>query len=365
MYSDLKYKILTRLYNLGLIFSKFSEKKKYLRNKKRHSAMIKSVYANKRTVNKKEVLLFSIMRNESDRLPYFIEYYQKMGIDHFYLLDNNSTDNTFQFISGNPRISAFKTKDNYRNHWYWMENMLETYGKNHWCIVVDIDELLSYPNADRLSIHGMCQFLEKSNKNALRALLLDMYSDRCVKDISYVPGQDPLRSIPFFDIDHYEVSFPYFDRCRWETFDSNHYTGGMRERVFGKSTPITSLNKFPLFKFTKDIYLGQGMHAINGALVSDLQGVIFHTKFLGDAISEAEEESIRGEHFNNAAYYKDFKREFDKDPDLCLANEQSIRYENLDQLVELGLMKTSHSFENFVREPFTEHHTNEHYSDLP
>jgi len=301
-------------------------------------------------------LLFSIMRNESLRLPYFIEYYQDLGVDKFFLLDNDSSDDTVKMLGKKSNVNIFKTKDKYQNHWFWMEHMLEKYGKNHWCLVVDIDELFTYPHANSLLIPQLCQFLEDSTCNAIRSLLLDMYSSKCVKNVHYIAGNDPLQSVPFFDANYYEVTFPYFDRYKWEAFDSTHYTGGMRERVFGKSVPVTSLNKFSLFKFTKDVYLGQGMHAINGARISDLQGVVFHTKFLGDAISEAEEESIREEHFNNAAYYKDFKREFDQNPDLCLANEQSIRYEDLDQLLELGLMKTSDPFENFVKALSTEHY---------
>lgn len=358
MYSYLKYKILTWYFIFHSRYNSFLEKRKYLKFKNRINSKIRLIKDSTIASNEKQILLFAIMRNESIRLPYFIEYYQKLGVDRFYLMDNNSTDNTIKILSENNDVNILKTKDSYINHWYWMEYMLETFGRNHWCIVVDIDELFSYPNVEKISIPQLCRFLEKSNSNAVRALLLDMYSDKSVKDIDYIPGQNPLSSISFFDNTHYEVSFPYFDRYKWETFNSTHYTGGMRERVFGKSIPATSLNKFPLFKFTKDVYLGQGMHAINGARVSDLQGIVFHTKFLGDAIIEAEEESIREQHFNNAAYYKDFKREFDRNPDLCLANAQSIRYESLDQLVDLGLMKTSHLFEDFVKTISTDHQTN-------
>lgn len=350
MNSDLKYKIFTFFYILKLKCLTIIKKYKYVKEKRIHSLAIEEIEFTSKNIKNNDILLFTIMRNESLRLPYFIEYYKNLGVDHFFLLDNNSTDDTIRFASEMGDINIFKTKNKYQHHWFWMEYLLEKYGRNHWCLVVDIDELFTYPYANSVSIPQLCQFLEGSNSNAIRSLLLDMYSDKGVKDIDYTAGHDPLKSIPFFDTNYYEVTFPYFDRYRWEIFPSTHFTGGMRERAFGKSIPITSLNKFPLFKFTKGVYLGQGMHAINGAKISNMQGVVFHTKFLGDAISEAEEESIREEHFNNAAYYKDFKREFDQKPDLCLANEQSVRYEKLDQLIELGLMKTSPAFEEYVQQ---------------
>ncbi|WP_266366912.1 glycosyltransferase family 2 protein [Tellurirhabdus rosea] len=288
------------------------------------------------------------MRNESLRLPYFLSHYSNLGVDRFILIDNNSTDGSAKLASSYSNVHVFQTSDSYKNHWYWMEYLLEKYGKNHWCVVVDIDELLSFPHEDTIRLPELCSFLESSGYTAMRALLLDMYSDKPVKNALYEPGSNPLATTPFFDTFHYEVIFPYFDRKRWQTFSSTHYTGGMRERVFGISSPITSLNKYPLFKNTRDTYLGQGMHAINGAVVSDVQGVVFHTKFLHDFVQEAAEESVREEHFNKAAYYKDFNRKLSEEPDLCLANTQSVRYKDWQQLVALGLMKTSSTFDAYA-----------------
>ncbi|OZA17880.1 MAG: glycosyl transferase family 2, partial [Rhodobacterales bacterium 17-64-5] len=38
------------------------------------------------------ILLFATLRNERVRLPYFLQYYRKLGIDHFLLVDNGSDD---------------------------------------------------------------------------------------------------------------------------------------------------------------------------------------------------------------------------------------------------------------------------------
>ncbi|MGA0560037.1 glycosyltransferase family 2 protein [Larkinella sp. VNQ87] len=350
MFTELKYNLIT-LRNWALLnWKRHRINSQYQSLKNRSNSTICRLDQSTIPNKKNEIRLFAIMRNESLRLPYFINYYKNLQVDRFFLLDNASTDQSVELALAEKNVHVFSTGDAYRNHWYWMEHLLETYGKNHWCVVVDIDELLSFPNAENLSIRDMCQFLEQTESTALRALLLDLYSDQAIRDISYQPGQNPLEVVPYFDTSHYEVTFPYFDRKNWKTFDSTHYTGGMRERIFGKSTPITSLNKFPLFQNSSGTYLGQGMHAINGAWVSDLQGVVFHTKFLQDFIQEAEEESIREQHFNKASYYKDFNRKLTQTPDLCLANQDSVRFQDSAQLVELGLMKTNPQFEKFARE---------------
>lgn len=37
------------------------------------------------------ILLFSTMRNERIRLPYFLSYYRRLGVDHFLIVDNGRT----------------------------------------------------------------------------------------------------------------------------------------------------------------------------------------------------------------------------------------------------------------------------------
>lgn len=348
-YLEFKYALLAWFNAIKKYHVQVKAKRGYNALKRKSNACLSNITNHNFNIKKEDIYLFAIMRNESFRLAYFIEYYKKYGIGRLFLIDNNSTDDSIKIASQYAYVEIFKNTDTYVNHWYWMEHLLEKYGKGHWCVVVDIDELLYFPHAEKLSLPAFRDFLEQAGSTALRALLLDMYSDKAVKEAVYTAGHNPLDTIPYFDKQHYEVTFPYFDRYKWTHFTSTHFTGGMRERIFGKSNPITSLNKVPFFKFLPGTYLGQGMHAINGAKVSDLQGVVFHTKFLSDSILEAQEESVREQHFNNAAYYKDFKRHFDADPDLCLATPDSIRFQNSVQLVELGLMKTTEEFEEYVR----------------
>ncbi|HBK82674.1 MAG TPA: hypothetical protein DDZ41_03620, partial [Flavobacterium sp.] len=51
-----------------------------------------------------EIRLFAIMRNESLRLPHFIEYYRKLGVDRFFFIDNNSTDNSVEITREQDNI---------------------------------------------------------------------------------------------------------------------------------------------------------------------------------------------------------------------------------------------------------------------
>ena len=110
----------------------------------------------------------AIFKNEAPYMREWIEYYLLMGVDHFYLYNNNSDDNfrgilmpyvehgvvTLQDWPDIPgQISAYK-------HWY------EHYRhETNWCTFIDLDEFLCPICADNLK-----QWLERHHKYPLYAI---------------------------------------------------------------------------------------------------------------------------------------------------------------------------------------------------
>ncbi|MEO6686591.1 MAG: glycosyltransferase family 2 protein, partial [Dyadobacter sp.] len=134
------------------------EKERYLKMKQINLASLKRI--DKRSIpnDKSELRLFAIMRNESLRLPHFINYYKDKGVDRFFIVDNNSTDVSLSILESRSDAHLFSTSESYKDHWFWMEYLLETFGREHWCLVVDIDELFYYHHAEQLSIKDLCMF---------------------------------------------------------------------------------------------------------------------------------------------------------------------------------------------------------------
>src|SRR4029077_4922394 len=56
-----------------------------------------------------EIRLFAKMRNEALRLPHFLAYYTKLGIDRFFIVDNCSTDRTIEILRRNRNCHIFRT----------------------------------------------------------------------------------------------------------------------------------------------------------------------------------------------------------------------------------------------------------------
>ena len=107
-------------------------------------------------------------------------------------------------------------------------------------------ELLYYPDVETRSLRQLCEELERTGKVAMPAVLLDMYSDRPVREAVYRTGQDPVEVTPFFDRQFFHwrgTAGP------WRNFEG--FAGGLRQRAFGEDS-YPFLSKIPLFRYTSD-----------------------------------------------------------------------------------------------------------------
>jgi hypothetical protein len=83
------------------------------------------------------------VRDEMLRLPTTLDHYRKIGVGRFLVVDNGSADGTKEFLLDQPDCHVFVTHNSYSEAGYgieWQHCLLDEYGTNHWCLVVDADE---------------------------------------------------------------------------------------------------------------------------------------------------------------------------------------------------------------------------------
>jgi glycosyltransferase involved in cell wall biosynthesis len=289
-----------------------------------------------------DILLFTCVRNESLRLPYFLDFYKTLGIDHFFIIDNGSTDSSQEILLEHPNAHIFYTTDSYANSHcgvYWVNELLRKYADNHWVVVVDADELLTYPDIENINLPDFIAYLEYTGATALQTFLLDMYSDKTLLETCYIPGKPFIECCQYFDLDTYTYS------------DSTPYKelripirGGVRQRVFWMSgheylgnPPF--LPKIPLVKWNKELRYIASTHIINNVKVAEVTGVLLHFKLFSDFVETVNEECKREEHWENANQYKTYLTVVSGNATLNLKSEHSVCYRDSLQLVELGLMQ--------------------------
>jgi glycosyltransferase involved in cell wall biosynthesis len=282
-----------------------------------------------------EIRLFGVVRNEALRLPYFLQYYRRLGVDRMFILDNGSDDGTVEILLSTPNVHVFRNASSYaasRCGIDWIHVLLLRYGVNSWCIVADADELLVYDGCEKRDIRDFCSSLEQEGSRALHCLLLDMYSDRALSDIGYQPGDDLLNACPFFDLD----SIKYDGRHSHEYSSAPSFVGGMRHRLFGLNV---CLDKISLLKFDVNLILHEGMHRISNAKLSSARGAMLHFKFLHDFEARAETECLRKEHWSDASEYMRYAQVMRNLSGLRPYGPQSRRLTSSNDLVRCGVLK--------------------------
>ena len=152
------------------------------------------------------ILAFATVRNEIVRLPQFLAYYRKLGINHFLFVDNGSDDGTAAYLADQPDVSLWSTTHSYRLSRFgmdWLGWLQWQYGNAHWCLTVDADELLIYPSCETRDLGVLTSWLDQQGCASLGAVILDLYPKGPLQSADYKAGDDPTKTLEWFDADNY------------------------------------------------------------------------------------------------------------------------------------------------------------------
>lgn len=304
--------------------------------RKRHE--LERVAVNLSAIKTAQLVSFTTLRNELLRLPYFLEYYRNLGVQHFLVVDNDSDDGSTEFLTRQPDVSVWRSNASYKASRFgvdWLTCLQFRFGVGKWCLTVDADELLVLPGGRRLD--ELTIYLDQENQRSFGAVMLDMYPKGPLGTQLYAPGSDPIQTIPWFDAYNFWAE-------RHRVYDNLVLRGGVRNRAFFADDPskAPTMNKTPLVKWSRGTAYVTSTHQIlprplNAVYAAGLpSGALLHTKFLPNIKDKSSEELRRGQHFENGALYQDYYAALIEGPDLWC--ETSQRYEGPDQLEGLGLM---------------------------
>jgi glycosyltransferase involved in cell wall biosynthesis len=291
------------------------------------------------------ILMFSKMRNEALRLPYFLEYYRGLGVDEFFLVDNGSDDGSDEIARSHPDVHVFRTHESFRHYANWTEVLLNRFGRGRWCLAADLDEILVYPGSEVFGLRPLIGHLEATGCSAMQAVLLDMYSDRPIRANAYQAGQDPLEVCRYFDPDFDESIKVWINPDTQQPFRCARPTGNLRKRLFGADV---NLSKIPLFKYEARTYVAPGAHAIDGVQMSPVRGAMLHFKYLQDFNERVVDEAGREQHQDNARDYKLYAARVERDNDLNCYWQGSVALKRSDQLLELGIMRSTDGLDALI-----------------
>lgn len=294
-------------------------------------------------IRKDDILMFCTLRNEKIRLPYFLQYYREMGVNHFLFVDNDSTDGSLDYLAEQSDVSVWHTRSSYKRSRFgvdWLNWLQLKYAHGHWSLVLDPDEFLVYPFCDTRPLRALTDWLDASSIKSFSAMLLDMYPKGRLDENPYQSGQNPIEIANWFDSGNYSMS-------RNKRFGNLWIQGGPRARMFFGDNPekAPALNKIPLVKWDRKytyvssthMLLPRGLNQVYDEWGGEkASGVLLHTKFIDTFTAKAAEELDRGQHYSASVEYKAYAESMKDDPELWC--KWSEKYINWRQLEILGLM---------------------------
>ncbi len=269
-----------------------------------------------------DILCFATVRNEAARLPYWLAHYRRLGVAHFLMVDNASSDATAAMLAGEPDVSLWSTAASYRRSRFgvdWLTWLMIRHGHGHWCLTVDADEILVYPYWQTRDLRALTGWLDEHDQPAYPAMMLDLYPRGRLSEQAADPA-DPFATLCWFDAGNLMLREQAPLGNLW-------IQGGVRARRFFAADPrrAPTLNKLPLVRWNRRFVYVNSTHQIlprrlNAVWEGDggeaPSGILLHTKFLDEVVQKSAEERGRGEHFANSALYDDYYAGLIADPDL-------------------------------------------------
>jgi len=294
-------------------------------------------------INPHDIIIFSTMRNEQIRLPYFLRYYRDLGVNHFVIVDNDSSDGSREFMAEQPDVSLWTTSHSYKNSRFgvdWLNWLQMKYGHKHWTLTVDVDEFLVFPFSDTRSLPALTDWLDASSIPSFSAMLLDMYPKGRIDAQPYHANQNPFEIISWFDSGNYTIS-------KNKRYANLWIQGGPRARSFFTDAPdnAPAMNKIPLVKWHRKYAYISSTHMLLPRSLNRVyderggekaSGCLLHAKFLDTFEAKAKEEITRGQHYFNSHEFKAYHAAMLENPDLWC--NWSEKYSGWQQLENLGLM---------------------------
>ena len=329
-----------------------------------------------------EVRLFLVVRNEIAKLPYFFSYYRNLGVGRFFVIDDGSDDGSREFLLNQEDCHVFHSTNSYREsgcNTHWQNLLSDAYGTGYWCLAVDIDELLVYPDCERIGLPSFCKFLDSEGSAAFFAFLLDMYPSTDLSEAICVPGT-PFHDIcPFFDTDY--VFMETGASSEIDELPHIRVLGGPRMRKFYRwqrrtdffsrallSLSIRLANKIRFWRGDKPHYTPAlikvplvkwqaGSKRLTSHVIakprqgtlSTMRGALLHFKFFADFHNKAKSAVPTGQYHGGSQEYVRYLTHLSKDANLSFMYSGSHRYADSDSVLRAGIIRSNAGFESYAR----------------
>lgn len=275
-------------------------------------------------------ILICVLKNDIEKIRFFMEHYRKRGINHFVFLDNMSTDGTFEYLQEQKDADIYQCGHSFTadRKIAWVNRLIAEYGINKWYLMVDSDEFFTYLGEDRFQFRDVIQKAEEEGFKRLGVVHLDMY---------------PKGSLFRTDSrENFIQDYCYFDKNTYVYAESPRgmrIAGGPRKRVFGTDMKVSG---YRLVYFEEDDIVPSAHFMIpyEKSYGTPVSLISLHYKFVNESDYEKMIEAVEtGMHSDNSAEYKTYYCVLKENPQISLYDEEHSEVLSEENLRKISFIK--------------------------
>lgn len=272
-----------------------------------------------------------VVKDDLARIQMSYEHHKKIGVTNFVFIDNGSSDGTLEWLQNQP-VVVYQTLDPFIM-WAkvaWVSKVINHFGFDRWYLILDSDELFSYPGCEDDLIEEYIAQLERKGIEKDFSFMLDMYSDEVLFENKN--SEAPIQE-----------RFCYFDADSYELRNCLHYKkviGGPRQRIFASKDTMEMLqNKYPLVYYKKgDIYRYHYVAPYLDNFSKKCTSALLHYKFLDGDYGKYKKIAQDGNYANGSRLYKEMLQKLENEVELTFYSRESIKYQNSNDLLKNKLI---------------------------
>lgn len=272
-------------------------------------------------------ILLCNVKDDLRRMQMSVEYHRKLGISHFAVLDNGSTDGTLEWLLQQPDVEVYTVQEKYNSKVRagWILKVALCYGMDRWYLIVDSDELLVYDGEQ--TIQQFIGILEKSHITRSLGLMIDMYAQE--SDLLGSSDDEIYSRYKYYDQDSYRMVMGEFAPL---------IAGGPRNRYFGipENGVCECLTKFPLFYWRKgEIYAYHYACPFEDNFKADICVGLLHYKFLDGDMEKYRRITMDGNYAGGSFLYKHYLDEVNETGKISFMDKNSRQLGDQDMIEKI------------------------------
>lgn len=297
-----------------------------------------------------------LMKDGAWYIPELLAHHRAIGVTHFLVIDNGSTDGTQSLLAREPDVTVIENRLPAGEYEVLMRSRLpRRFVTGGWFLVVDSDEMFDPPPGCGGRVGPLLRYMESEGQTAMLAHALDMFSGEPATVTAGWSFAEAIKRLDCYSlgqlqrIDYQDPGFALHHYVKDNILcgPQHFWRGGMRLEVFGEAPLLT---RHDLVRNAPGVALPGHVHAVSKVRVSEVTAAFRHYKFAGDYIARDRRQAAA--HIWSHGEDAQRTKLYDQSGGFAIRTTTDRKYRGSDDLLEAGFIQTSQKFRDFVsRDP--------------